>query len=101
MCGRNMYDADLLEVSVPTHQVRRTGERVRLAAAGLAVAEARGREAVDGHVDEAPDPGVLQDVLLARLGLEHHVERERLQLVRLFLRELDKRATFLESYSTK
>ena len=94
LCGRNMYDADLLEVSVPTHQVRRTGERVRLAAAGLAVAEARGREAVDGHVDEAPDPGVLQDVLLARLGLEHHVERERLQLVRLFLRELDRRATF-------
>ena len=78
-----------------THQVRRTGERVRLAAAGLAVAEARGREAVDGHVDEAPDPGVLQDVLLARLGLEHHVERERLQLVRLFLRELDKGTTFL------
>ena len=93
--GRNLYEAGLLEIGVVTHQVRGTGERVRLAAAGLAVAEARGREAVDGHVDEAPDPGVLQDVLLARLGLEHHVERERLQLVRLFLRELDKKSNLL------
>ena len=73
-----------------THQVRWSRERVRLAAAGLAVAEAGGRKAVDGHVDEAPDPRVLQDVLLTRLGLEHHIERERFQLVRLLLGELQK-----------
>ena len=73
-----------------THQVRRSRERVCLAAAGLTVAEARGRKSVDGHVDEAPDPGVLQDVLLTRLGLEHHIKRERFQLVRLLLGELEK-----------
>lgn len=70
--------------------MRRSRERVRLAAAGLTVAEARGRKSVDGHVDEAPDPGVLQDVLLTRLGLEHHIKRERFQLVRLLLGELEK-----------
>ena len=91
-----MSEADAVDAL--THQVRWSGERVRLAAAGLAVAEARGRKAVDRHVDEAPDPGVFQDVLLARLGLEHHVESERLQLVRLFLRELDRRSTFFELY---
>lgn len=51
---------------------------MRLAAARLPVAECRGREAVDGHVDEAPDARVLEDVLLRRLGLKNDVERERL-----------------------
>jgi hypothetical protein len=58
--------------------VRRPRECVRLAAARLPVAECRGREAVDGHVDEAPDARVLEDVLLRRLGLKNDVERERL-----------------------
>ena len=70
--------------------MRWSRECVRLAAASLTVAEARGRKSVDGHVDEAPDPRVLQDVLLTRLGLEHHIERERFQLVRLLLGELEK-----------
>lgn len=56
-------------------------EGVCLSRAGLAVAEGRGGESVDAHVDQPLDPRVLEDVLLAGLGLEHHVEGEGLQLV--------------------
>ena len=77
--------------------MRWSRERVRLAAARLTVAEARGRKPVDGHVDEAPDPGVLQDVLLTRLGLKYHIERERFKLVLLILSELEKRMKFLDN----
>ena len=73
-----------------TDQVWRSRERVRLAAARLAVTEARGREPVDGHVDEPPNSGVLEDVLLTRLGFKHHIEGEWFQLIRLLLRELGK-----------
>ncbi len=68
-------------VSAPsTHQVRRPRERVCLPAASLPVAEDSGGEPVHGHVDQPLHARVLQDVLLRRLGLEHHVESERLQL---------------------
>ena len=68
--------------------MRRPRERVRLPAPGLTVAERRGGEAVDGHLDEPLDARVLQDVALARLGLEDHVEGERLELVHLLLLDL-------------
>ena len=56
---------------------------MRLSASGLSVAETRGRESVDGHVDEPLDARVLDDVGLTRLGLKDNVERERLLLVTL------------------
>ena len=68
--------------------MRRPRERVSLPAPGLTVAERRGGEAVDGHLDEPLDARVLQDVTLARLGLEDHVEGERLELVHLLLLDL-------------
>jgi hypothetical protein len=49
------------------YKVGRAGQRVRLSASGLTVAEAGGREAVDGHVDQALDSRVLDHVRLASM----------------------------------
>ncbi len=62
---------------------------MRLPAAGLSVAEDGGGEAVHGHVDEPLDAGVVQDVLLRRLGLEHHVEGEGLEFAAFALLLVD------------
>ncbi len=58
--------------------MRRSGERVRFPTSGLPVAKARGRESVDGHIDEPFDARVFHDVLLTRFGFENDVERKRL-----------------------
>ncbi len=71
--------------------MRGSGEGVGLAGAGLPVAEDGGAEAVDGHLDELLDARVVKDVRLAGLRLEHHVERERLELTVLALLLVDLR----------
>ena len=54
---------------------------MRFSASGLSVTEAGGGEAVDGHVDQPLDAGMVQNVGLTRFRLEDDVERERLHLV--------------------
>ena len=75
-----------------TCQVWRAGQRVRLSASGLAVAEAGRGEPVDSHVDQTLDSGVVQDVGLTGLGLEDDVERERLHLLALGIVNLQEEA---------
>lgn len=62
------------------YQVRRAGQGVGLSASGLSVAKTSGRKSVHGHLYQPLDARVLQEILLTRLRLEHHVEGERLQL---------------------
>lgn len=64
-----------------THQVGRAGERVRLAASGLSVAEGGAREPLDGHLQQARYAAVLQHVLLGGGGLEHRIVAEQLGLL--------------------
>ena len=54
---------------------------MRFSASGLSVTKAGGGEAVDGHVDQSLDAGVIKNVGLTRFRLEDDVERERLHLV--------------------
>lgn len=52
-----------------------------LATSGLSVAKRGATEALHRHLDEILDAGILQDVLLRGVRLEHDVVREHLRLL--------------------
>ncbi len=71
-----------------TDQLWRAGEAVRLARAGLAVAEHGSRVALQGHFDEFGHAAAFHDVRLVGRLAEHGVERERLGIERFVERRL-------------
>ena len=70
------------------YQVGRSGQGVRLAGAGLSVAEDGGRVAFEGELDDAADSGALHRLGLVVVLVEDGVERVRLGRQRLVERRL-------------
>lgn len=71
--GRIRFAAD--------EQLGRSGQRVRFARTGLAVAECRTAEPLDGHLDDALDAGILQHIVLRGARLENDIVAEQFRFL--------------------